>query len=76
MTRPFIPLVPGARAARWASLGLALTLLSACSVTPPYQRPEMPVPATFKEAGAAIKEVGVSWSRRRCYPDNLLTHRG
>ena len=52
MTRPFIPLAPGARAARWASLGLALTLLSACSVTPPHQRPEMPVPATFKEAGA------------------------
>src|SRR3989344_5028311 len=52
MTRPIIPLAPGVRAARWASLGLALTLLSACSVTPPYQRPEMPVPATFKEAGA------------------------
>ena len=52
MNFPFIPLTSGAHAARLASLGLALTLLSACSVTPPYQRPEMTVPAAFKEAGA------------------------
>lgn len=31
---------------------LALTFLSACNTTPAYQRPEMVVPATFKEAGA------------------------
>ncbi|PJI98543.1 NodT family efflux transporter outer membrane factor (OMF) lipoprotein [Acidovorax sp. 69] len=45
-------LTPGARAARWVSLGLAMALLTACSVTPPYQRPDMAVPTSFKEAGA------------------------
>ena len=33
------------------TVALAL-LLSACSATPPYRQPEMPVPAAFKEAGA------------------------
>ena len=33
------------------TVALAL-LLSACSATPPYRQPEMPVPASFKEAGA------------------------
>ncbi len=37
---------------RWAFTALALAVLGACSVTPTYQAPEMPVPAAFKEAGA------------------------
>ena len=42
----------GLRNARLAPLCVALALLSACSTVPPYQRPELPVPASFKEAGA------------------------
>lgn len=44
--------VPAAGASRIATVCLALTLLSACSTTPSYQRPELPVPAAFKQAGA------------------------
>ena len=52
MRRSFIPRTAVARATSRASLGLALVLLSACAVTTPYQRPELPVPAAFKEVGA------------------------
>lgn len=52
MTFPSISLTPGALAVRTACLGMALALLAGCSATVPYQRPEMPVPAAFKEAGA------------------------
>ncbi|MDP3230909.1 MAG: efflux transporter outer membrane subunit [Acidovorax sp.] len=37
---------------RLASLSLVVALLSACSVTPAYQRPDLPLPTVFKEAGA------------------------
>lgn len=40
-----------ARLAPLAPLCLAVALLSACSTTPSYQRPDLPVPATFKESG-------------------------
>ena len=52
MRRSFIPRTAVARATCRASLGLALVLLSACTATTPYQPPELPVPAAFKEAGA------------------------
>lgn len=60
MTYLHAPFTPGAHAARLptarpTTLALVLAaaaLLSACSVTPPYQQPDMAVPAAFKEAGA------------------------
>ena len=52
MRRSFIPRTAVARATCRASLGLALVLLFACTATTPYQPPELPVPAAFKEAGA------------------------
>ncbi len=48
---------PRSRTARLAPLAplaplcLAVALLSACSTAPSYQRPDLPVPATFKESG-------------------------
>ena len=34
------------------AIAVAVAVLSACSVTPPYHQPEMAVPTSFKEAGA------------------------
>jgi NodT family efflux transporter outer membrane factor (OMF) lipoprotein len=39
------------RRARWLA-GALVPLLSACTVAPPYHRPETPAPAAFKEAPA------------------------
>lgn len=47
------PLTRFSRSGRWALGALTLAALSACSLTPEYQRPEAPVPATFSGAPAA-----------------------
>jgi NodT family efflux transporter outer membrane factor (OMF) lipoprotein len=52
MTPRFFSLTPGARAVRCALLPLGLAVLTACSVTPPYQAPTLAMPSAFKEAGA------------------------
>ena len=52
MTLPVSLPIAGSRVARLVPLCLALALLSACSSTPSYQRPDLPVPMAFKEAGA------------------------
>lgn len=58
MTHTHFSLLRGVRqagcsaATRWACTAVALAALGACSVTQPYQAPQMPVPAAFKEAGA------------------------
>ncbi len=46
------PLNLRAGTVRLASLSLVVALLSACSVTPAYRRPDLPLPTVFKEAGA------------------------
>lgn len=51
MTSPSLKFPAQFRNARLAPLCLALALLSACSTVPPYQRPDIAVPASFKEAG-------------------------
>lgn len=51
MTSPSLKSPAQFRNARLAPLCLALALLSACSTVPPYQRPDIAVPASFKEAG-------------------------
>ena len=40
------------QSARLVSVALVVALLSACAVTPAYERPDLPMPAVFKEAGA------------------------
>ncbi len=52
MTFPLPPFIPRSRRAPLVPLCLAVVLLSACSTPPSYQRPDLPVPATFKESGA------------------------
>ena len=47
-----LSLTPGAASVRTACAGAALALLVGCAATTPYQQPDMPVPAAFKEAGA------------------------
>ena len=49
--------------APWAAVAVAL-LLAGCSMAPPYQRPVLEVPATFKQATPAAADQGI-WQPAR-----------
>lgn len=64
-TRKLPPARAGMRALRYGSMAIAVLLAAGCAVGPDYQKPNVQIPATFKE--------GVDWQRAQANPQASLS---